>query len=136
MEHGKDTIEILTDVYDPLDSDSDTEAAEYATDHDQTAVHSGSSLTEHTTVVEPPITKENLKVEITVEEGRMMANYSWLYCTLPIGLASNVSQSAFPSWNLTSQSSLPLEFLTDSHSKLVIRVWRSSLAETPEPDQD
>ena len=69
MEHGKDTIEILTDVYDPLDSDSDTEAAEYATDHDQTAVHSGSSLTEHTTVVEPPITKENLKVEITVEEG-------------------------------------------------------------------
>ena len=101
MEHGKDIIEILTDGYDTPDSDSDTEAAEDVTD--QTAVHSGSSLIEHPTVVEPPINKENFKVEITVEEGRVMANYSWLYCTLPIGLASNVSQSAFPSWNLTSQ---------------------------------
>ena len=64
-----------------------------------------------------------------------MANYSWLYCTLPSGQASKVSQSSFPCWHLTSQTSLPLEYLTDSHTQLIIRVW-SSLTETPEPDQD
>ena len=92
MEHGKDIIEILTDVYNTLYSNSNTEAAEYATDHDQTAVHSGSSLTEDITVVKPPIT-----------------NYSWLFCALHTGLTSKVCQS---SWNLTSQTSLPLDFLT------------------------
>ena len=133
MDHGKDIIEILSDGYDTPDSDSDTEAAEDVTD--QTVVHSRSSLTEHPTVVEPITTKESFKVELTGKEGRVIANYSWVYCTLPTGLASKVSQSSLPSWNLTSRTSLPLEYLTDSHTQLIVRVW-SSLTETPDPEQD
>ena len=102
---------------------------------DQIVVHSRSSLTVHPTVVEPITTKESFKVELTLEEGRVIANYSWVYCTLPTGLASKVSQSPFPSWNLTSRTSLPLEYLTDSHTQLIVKVW-SSLTETPDPEQD
>ena len=131
---GKDLSELLTDGYDSPDTDSVSEITEDT--GDLTAVHSGPSLTEYPTVVEPVVTeRENFVVQILVEEGRVLANYSWLYCTLPSGLASKASKSSTPTWNLSSQVPLSVEYLKDSQTQLIIRVW-SSQTECPDQEKD
>jgi len=133
---GKDITEIPTNGYDSPDTDTDSVSEITEDTYDLTAVHSGPSLTEHPTVVEPVISeRENFVVQILVEEGRVMANYSWLYCTLPSGLASKASKSSTPTWNLSSQVPLSVDYLKDSQTQLIIRVW-SSQTECPDKEKD
>jgi len=131
---GKEIVENVTNGYDSPDTDSVSEITDDT--GDLTAVHSGPSLTEHPTVVEPVISeRENFVVQILVEEGRVLANYSWLYCTIPSGLASKASKSSTPTWNLSTPVPLSVDYLKDSQTQLIIRVW-SSQTECPDEEKD
>jgi len=128
----KDNSEAVTDGYDTPESVTETDMVTT----EQTTVPSQSSLTEKpTTVVEHGKDRKRVLVEIMVEEGRIMANNSWVYCTLPSGQASIISQSSSPSWELVAQVMLGLEYLMDPQTQFIIRVW-SSNTEQSDTNQD
>jgi len=123
MNQDDEVIELLTDGYDTPDSSENDQISEDLLDK---TTCSGTSLGEHPPTVVPSSSKDRFKVEIIIEEGRLMSNHCWVYCSLPSGHTSLPCQSLNPKWNLNVHDLLSNQYLNDSQTQLIIRVWSSN----------